>query len=64
MRFSRHAVYSLFYFLQNGIYFIIFIFLCSNNTFFIDHVVKFKYELYHAKFNGTLFIAVLIRACL
>ena len=40
--FLRHSTQSAFYFPQNAIYLII-LSLFSNNTFFIIHVLKFKY---------------------
>jgi len=38
----KDMLYNLFYFPQNSIYVIILSF-CSNNTFFINHAMKFKY---------------------
>jgi hypothetical protein len=39
----------LFYFAQNAIYVIIF--FSSNNSYFINHVLKFKYQTSYLKVN-------------
>jgi len=38
----QDILHNIFYFPQNDIYFVIFIFICSNNMFFINHGLIFK----------------------
>jgi hypothetical protein len=51
----RHAEYTLFYFPQNVIYFVSFVFLCSSNKFFMKSVQKFKYQQ-SFKSSGLVFM--------